>query len=724
MRKRKARTAPALPPEVSARPSFIGPACAIFAVALVVRLLHVWQIRQAPFFALVYGDGASYDAWARDIGSGNWLGTEVFYQAPLYPYFLGAIYAIFGRDLLIVRLCQAALGSLACALGGAAGARLASKPVGIVTGLTLAFAAPAIFSVGVIQKSVLDLLFTSLLIWFASGLVDEPQSRRGWLWTGVALGCLSLTRENALVFILPLMGWLAWRHRHLGRERITLAAMLVSGLAAVLVPVAARNAIVGGGFYLTTSQFGPNFYIGNHAGADGTYAPLRYGQGDAEFERADATELAEQALGRTLSPGEVSAYWTGRTLEDIGSHPGAWLRLMARKFALLWNATEAVDTESQYTHAEWSDPLRLTGVVTHFGVIVPLAAFGIWTTWPRPERWWLLYLMAATYAASVLAFYVFTRYRYPLLPFLVLFASIGVVEARRVFASASRPRLAPAAATIAVAVFSNWSILSKDQMRATTENTYATALRDAGRLDQAVERYRRALALDPASAAAHNNLAIALGAQGRIDEATRHYEEAVRIEPNASSHYNLANVLARQGRFDEAVEHYQRSLALRPDLVGAHNNLGIVLQTQGRLDDAARHFQAAARVAPDDARAYRHLGGLFASQGKVDQAIQQYRRALEVAPDDRDARRDLGMALLAQGRGDEAIAEFRRGLEHHPDAVDLHNDIGIALAAGGQLDEAIEHFRRAVELDPALSEARENLKRAEEVRDRNPVSGR
>ena len=46
-----------------------------------------------------------------------------------------------------------------------------------------------------------------------------------------------------------------------------------------------RNAALGGGLYPTTSQFGPNFFIGNNPGSDGTYMSLRAGRGDPEFER-------------------------------------------------------------------------------------------------------------------------------------------------------------------------------------------------------------------------------------------------------------------------------------------------------------------------------------------------------------------------------------------------------------------------------------------------------
>ena len=80
------------------------------------------------------------------------------------------------------------------------------------------------------------------------------------------------------------------------------------------LPVVARNYSVDGGFYLTTSQFGSNFYIGNNPNADGTYASIRFGRGAPEFERLDAKEVAEEAVGRALSPSEVSSFWTGRAL--------------------------------------------------------------------------------------------------------------------------------------------------------------------------------------------------------------------------------------------------------------------------------------------------------------------------------------------------------------------------------------------------------------------------
>ena len=256
--------------------------------------------------------------------------------------------------------------------------------MGLVAGALLAVYAPAIFFDGLIQKSVLDVFFVSAALAILGALATGAHDRKGlWLGLGLALGCLGLTRENALVLVAVVALW-AWKgaaHRALGRAAAM--GLFAAGVAVMLAPVALRNAAVGGGLYLTTSQFGPNFYIGNHAGADGSYTALRFGRGSPEYERLDATELAERVARRPLTPAEVSSYWTGQAWDFISGQPAAWLRLMARKAALLVNAAETLDTESQESHAEWSWPLRVLGPVTHFGVLVPLALVGVWTTWSR-----------------------------------------------------------------------------------------------------------------------------------------------------------------------------------------------------------------------------------------------------------------------------------------------------------------------------------------------------
>lgn len=695
------------------RESFRWAALGIFAVALLVRVLHLWQIRTAAFFTVVFGEADRYDTWAQALAAGDWLGRGIVDQTPLYPYFLGVIYTYFGRDLFIVGICQAAVGSLSCVLLGAAGWRLTSKRVGLVAGLMLGVCAPTIFADVAIQPSVLDLFFLCLFLWLGSGLAQDPSRRLSWLWSGFALGCLSLTQESAWVFLVPMLGWVVLQHRDLGMQRLVLAAILLVGLMAAVVPGGVRNYVVSGEFRLIGSQLGPTFYIGNNAEADGTYRPLSSGGGVA-FDRDDAAALAEQAVGVSLTRGEVSRYWMRQVVEDIISQPGNWVSLIGRKFALLFNATEVADTESQYSHADRSVPLRLTGYVTHIGVMAPLALLGVWVSWRQRRELWLLYGMFITYAGSLVLFYISAQYRYPLVPFFVLFASFGLVDGRRFLRDTRALRRVPAVvAIVLLAVLSNWPILSKDRMRAATEVRWGTALRAQDRLDEAVEHYRRAIELDPQQAGAHSALGLILRAGGRADEAVEHYRAALELDPeNAATRSNLANILVEDGRSSEAASHYRWALELAPDFVEAHNNFGSLLYAQESFDEAAYHFQEAIRLEPDESTAYHNLGRVFHAQADLAKAIPYYRRAVQVAPADSDARGDLGTALLAQGDVDEAVSHLRRATQADPDGFTIHNSLGIALGTQGNLEEALIHFRRALEVNPDFAEAHNNLSKA------------
>lgn len=107
---------PANPGNVSARRADIIITFAILLFAFSVRLLYVVQIQSIPLFYYLAGDSRAYDEWAQRIAAGDWLGQGVFYQAPLYPYFLGFLQFILGHDLWSIRLVQITLGAISCGL--------------------------------------------------------------------------------------------------------------------------------------------------------------------------------------------------------------------------------------------------------------------------------------------------------------------------------------------------------------------------------------------------------------------------------------------------------------------------------------------------------------------------------------------------------------------------------------------------------------------------------
>jgi 4-amino-4-deoxy-L-arabinose transferase-like glycosyltransferase len=551
----------------------------LFLFALSIRLIYLFEVSDTAFFRYPVGDSVTYDRWALEIQK-DWVGKEVFYQAPLYPYFLAVVYTVFGHSLWAVRLIQAALGSAACVLVALAARSFFSRAVAATAGVLMAVYAPAIFFDGLIHKPSLDAFFMAALLFFI-GKVEEEQTRR-WpaFGTGVVLGALALTRENALLLIPVLVLWMGWRFwtgkvdRALGRR----VALFLVGLGLVLGPVAARNYAVGREVFVTTSQSGANFFIGNNELADGTYDPLRWGHGEYPLERADAFQMAADALGHPVTPSEVSSYWTSRAWAWIRSHPGDWLKLLGRKWLLVWNAREIPDSDEPIVYQDASVALSALARVFFFGTITPLALAGVVATWSDRRRLSVLYLVALGISASTAVFFVCARYRYPMVPVLALFAAAGLQEISRLVRERRLRTIALYALAVgAAALVVGWNLGAPENSRATAYYNVAVSLERRGEASSAAQSYKTALEDSPDFEQAHVNLGGLLASHGDFEGGMAHERAALKLKPDdAIAHTDLGNALFELGRLDEAERHYRAAIAIQPDLAQARDGLSAV----------------------------------------------------------------------------------------------------------------------------------------------------
>ena len=115
---------------------------------------------------------------------------------------------------------------------------------------------------------------------------------------------------------------------------------------------------------------------------------------------------------------------------------------------------------------------------------------------------------------------------------------------------------------------------------------------DPAHWEDAIDAYRRVVAIDPTYAAAWNNLGLLLHRMGRYAEARTAYERALgESRECAEAAYNLGSLNEDTGDVDEAIRCYRRALDVSPDYADAHFNLAGALARAGRGDEAVRHWQ-------------------------------------------------------------------------------------------------------------------------------------
>jgi len=565
----------------------------IFLLALLLRLLYLADLSDYEFRDRLDLDPKAYDEKALQIVQGCDPHPGLpFYQSPLYAYFLAGVYRVAGHSYDAVRIVQALFGALSALWILWIGRRLFSRTTGNLAGLVAALYAPFPFYEAQIMKTSLGVF----LILSGTILVLRDRSRRAVFFGGLLIGLAALVRENALLFLAVAFVGLLWG-RAPGRGSVGKALLLLLGGAAAIAPVTARNVLVSGDWALVTSQGGQNFYIGNNEAAAGTYTGLPFVRPDPRYEEIDCRREAERRAGRELSPSEVSRFWYAEAFRWMKENPRGAATLWGRKVLLFWDDRELPDNENIYYMRERFGALRLFPIT--FGSVAALALVGMVASIRRFRPLLLVYGGVGTTFASLVAFFVFSRYRVHVVPFLILFAA----ETVRLGAAALRDRrwsrvllllAGTGGALVLTFLVRPGDYDPKWEGYLAMHVNRAMLFAEAGEWEQAAGEYGLALEIAPDQGEVRKRRAQALLQAGRREEARDEFGRAAALLPRDGAVRNdLALLMLEGGRKNEAEELLREAIRIEPGLEGPHRNLGRLLVESGREEEGRRQIAVA-----------------------------------------------------------------------------------------------------------------------------------
>jgi hypothetical protein len=366
----------------------------------------------------------------------RWYGGKQFHQEPLYPYLLAVTYALLAPDVRLVFLWQMVLGVLANVLICLLARRAFGDTVGTVAGAMAVLYAPLMYYELILLREA-PMTFAGLACVAAVSWALDGNRAARWVAAGAVIGATILLKSTTLLFLLGVTAVLCWQWRRSPAQLARALGGLSLGTACLLAPAVARNVAVGCPA-LALSSVGPiGFIIANAE-------DFNCGDGVANLAWRHVGEILPHARGR-LWPTVV---------ETLRTHPDAWsvLRQLWAKFLAVWHWYEISDNANFYyysLHASvlgWA-PLR-------FVAVAPLALVGLALSWRRFRLTWPLLLMLATALATCVVFGPMSRYRLAVVPVLLIFAAAAAV---RVVASlAARRWLAASTAAACTAALALW----------------------------------------------------------------------------------------------------------------------------------------------------------------------------------------------------------------------------------------------------------------------------
>jgi len=217
-------------------------------------------------------------------------------------------------------------------------------------------------------------------------------------------------------------------------------------------------------------------------------------------------------------------------------------------------------------------------------------------------------------------------------------------------------------------------------------------------LQQAIEFFNQAIAIDPNYGAAYAGLADCynmLVVYGRLQPKEgfpKAKEAALRAleidESSAEAHTSMAFIKFRWEWDRSAAEReFQTAIKLKPAYAPAHQWYSSYLAAVDRFDEAIAEAKRTDELEPLSFVASSHLGWIYYLSGQNDKAIEQCRKILDLDPSSFPARRYLGLAYEAKGMYAEAIAEFQTGVKLSGSPLMLAL-LGHAYAVSGKTAEA------------------------------------
>ena len=226
---------------------------------------------------------------------------------------------------------------------------------------------------------------------------------------------------------------------------------------------------------------------------------------------------------------------------------------------------------------------------------------------------------------------------------------------------------------------------------------------------EAIESYKKSLAIKPDQDSAYYNMGIAYAEQEKYDEAIACYKKSLQINPDKdSAYYNMGLAYAEQEKYEEAIGFYKKSLAIKPNQDAAYNNMGVAYAEQEKYEEAIGFYKKSLAINSDQYTTYNNMGLAHTDQGKYDEAIESYKKSLQIKADQYGVYNNMGNAYVEQGKYEEAIESYKKSLQIKPDQDEAYIDIGFIYLIIGSLEKSQEALERALSLGE-LSYASMNL---------------
>ena len=371
----------------------------IFLVALCIRLIYV--IFLSP--QILSPDSYDWLNIASGLASGQGYGDT--WRPPGYATFLGVIIFLFGKSIGLIKIINSLLGALTCLSVYYIGKKIFSPAVGRISAMLLCFYPYLIAYAGDLLSETFYtfLISLSILLIFITG---ELPNTRNMITTGFIFGITALTKSTILPFFFLACLWLWWTTKKIRTGFIAGIFTLL-----VLAPWTVRNYL----YYKKIILISPAYQ--SLAKSNNDEAMILETVGEKNEPAPDDFKFTpEKYVGIDKLPRMESETIYKKEYDSwVKNNPEKFRWLVKKRLIHFWRLYPMMAYKWQ----------KVTAMFTS-GIYIPLCFIGIILSIKHFKKTSLLIFLFLIYTWVHLFFAVVLRYRVPIDPYIIIFASYTI----------------------------------------------------------------------------------------------------------------------------------------------------------------------------------------------------------------------------------------------------------------------------------------------------------
>ncbi|OGF44986.1 MAG: hypothetical protein A2452_08475 [Candidatus Firestonebacteria bacterium RIFOXYC2_FULL_39_67] len=217
--------------------------------------------------------------------------------------------------------------------------------------------------------------------------------------------------------------------------------------------------------------------------------------------------------------------------------------------------------------------------------------------------------------------------------------------------------------------------------------------------DEAIEKYKKALTLDPESEVINQTLASEYTRIGKPDEALKIYDKLSSLSGDLKTLLQSAAFYIENDKFDRAIEICSRIIQKEPISPDAYFYLGNIYYKQDKTDEAINMFNKVIELDPKADTTYFNLGLAYGKKGDFNSAEKNYKKAAEINSEYTSPVFALGLLYQVQGQPEKSIEVYKKLLSLSGYDARVYKNMGLAYGQMKKYKESIENLKKAIELD-------------------------